>query len=66
MVGWFWLLFEAFRTSFLWGLFSLLVWPVLPVWSFLHFRRAKWPGLIWMIGVVLSAVALHGIAAAGR
>lgn len=52
-IGWLWLVVNAFRTSALWGIGSLLISPIALVFGLLNFGENKIPLLLSVLGVVL-------------
>ncbi len=57
VVGAIWFLVECFRTSILWGLLCLLISPVQIIFLIVHWRVAKKPFGIQLLGVFLLIAA---------
>jgi hypothetical protein len=60
IVGGLWLLIAAFSTSLLWGLACLFLWPSAIAYTFLHWKDAKNPFLVQLLGfgiLLLSGVS---------
>jgi hypothetical protein len=53
LVGWLWLVVNAFRSSPLWGVGSLLISPIALVFGLLNFAENKIPLLLAVAGLVL-------------
>lgn len=52
-IGWLWLVVNAFRTSALWGVGSLLISPIALIFGLLNFGENKIPLLLSVLGLVL-------------
>ena len=46
-----WVLFNAFRTGFVWGLLSFLLPVIAAVFAFSHWGRCHKPVLLWLAAV---------------
>ena len=57
LVGGVWILIKAFRESIIWGIGSLLFWPVQIVFVLMHWDDTKKPFFISVAGGVLMLVA---------
>lgn len=55
LIGYLWLVIRAFGTSLGWGLGTLILAPVGLVYALLHFRRALWPLVLILVGVILAS-----------
>lgn len=53
LIGWLWIVVNAFRESVLWGVGSLLISPVALVFAIINFGANKIPLLLCVIGIVL-------------
>ena len=53
VVGWLWLVVNAFRTSTMWGIGSLLISPISLIFGLLNFAENKIPLLLSVVGIVL-------------
>lgn len=53
-----WLLVLAFQENIWWGIGSLLIGPVMLVFAFMHWDRAKVPFLINLAGVALIVAGI--------
>ncbi len=53
VIGGFWLIIEAFKTSILWGLGCLIITPVSLVFIFVHWDKAKSPFILQLVGLAL-------------
>ena len=64
LVGWFWIVCQAFTENIGWGLGSLFVGLVWLIFTAMHWQRARRPfgyfmlGLLTMIGSVVAGVLL--------
>ena len=56
IIGFIWILIEAFKESVWWGLGSLFINVVALIFVLMHWDRAKKPFLIWLGGGVLVLV----------
>jgi len=56
IVGWMWLLVAAFKVGKLWGLGVLLLPPLALVFIPGHFRRARGPCAVLLLGLIVAAV----------
>jgi hypothetical protein len=55
LIGWIWLVVMAFGDSILWGILSLF--PILAlIWGLIHFKTARNPTLLLIVGAVLQIV----------
>ena len=52
-IGWLWLVVNAFRTSALWGVGSLLISPIALVFGLLNFGENKIPLLLSVVGIAM-------------
>jgi len=52
-IGWLWLVVNAFRTSALWGVGSLVISPIALIFGLLNFGENKIPLLLSVLGLVL-------------
>ena len=52
-IGWLWLVVNAFRTSALWGVGSLVISPIALIFGLLNFGENKSPRLLSVLGLVL-------------
>lgn len=53
LVGWLWLVVNAFRESALWGIGSLVISPIALIFGLLNFGENKIPLLLSVLGIVL-------------
>ncbi len=56
LVGWIWLLINAFGESILWGILSFCFSPIAFVYGILHWADLKVPTIMMAAGFVLSAI----------
>ncbi|ALN56474.1 hypothetical protein [Lysobacter enzymogenes] len=66
LVGALWLLALAFQEHLGWGLGSLLFVPVLALFAFLHWDRARTPALLNLAGLALAVIGVFMGAAPTR
>ncbi|GAB3104149.1 hypothetical protein [Lysobacter terrae] len=52
-IGWLWLVVNAFRSSALWGIGSLVISPIALIFGLLNFAENKIPLLLSVLGLVL-------------
>lgn len=53
LVGWLWLVVNAFRESALWGIGSLLISPIALVFGLINFGQNRIPLLLCLVGIVM-------------
>jgi len=53
LVGWLWLVVNAFRESALWGIGSLIISPIALIFGLLNFGENKIPLLLSIAGLAL-------------
>ena len=53
VIGWLWLVVNAFRESALWGIGSLIISPIALIFGLLNFSENKIPLLLSVLGIVL-------------
>ena len=58
LVGHFWIVVNAFKTSVLWGLGALFVPLVAPIFAIMNWVSNKTPFLLWLGGMVLYAIGI--------
>ena len=57
-VGWIWIIIEAFKTSILWGLGTLIVPIVGLIFVLMNWEDGKKPFLIYLAGIALMVVGV--------
>lgn len=56
LIGYVWVTINAFKTSFWWGLGSLLILPIAFIFGLIHWSRNRTPMMLWIIGFVSLAI----------
>ena len=56
LIGWIWLLINAFGESVVWGILSFCFSPVAFVYGILHWADLKVPTIMMGVGFVLSGI----------
>ena len=62
LVGWLWLVVNAFRESALWGIGSLLISPIALIFGLVNFSANKIPLLLCIVGVVMYFMGVGAVA----
>lgn len=62
LVGWLWLVVNAFRASALWGIGSLVISPIALVFGLLNLGENKIPLLLAVAGLVLYFIGAGAVA----
>ena len=62
LIGWLWIVVNAFRESVLWGVGSLLISPIALVFAVINFGANKIPLLLCVIGIVLVFMGMPSAA----
>lgn len=53
VIGWLWLVVNAFRESALWGIGSFIISPIALIFGLLNFGENKIPLLLSVVGLVM-------------
>ena len=65
LVGWLWLVVNAFRESALWGIGSLLISPIALIFGLVNFGPNKIPLLLCVVGIVPYFMGVGSVADEG-